>query len=70
MKAPKEVNQQTQSLLFKVPREVRDKFYGMVYQDALLPVDVAAAFHRAGDTEPNSHHRADARPSTALILTW
>ena len=56
-----QVNQQVESRLFKVPRELRNKFYEMVYRNTTLPVDVAAMFYCDG---------ADSRHSAALILTW
>lgn len=56
-----EVNEQLESRLFKVPRELRTKIYDLVHQNALLPVDVAAMFYGDG---------VDAPPSAALMLTW
>ena len=56
-----EVNEQLESRLFKIPRELRTKIYDMVYQNNTLPVDVAAMFYGDG---------LDAPHSTALILTW
>jgi len=56
-----QVNQQPESRLFKIPRELRIKIYDMVHQNNLLPVDVAAMFYCDG---------LDAPHSAALILTW
>jgi hypothetical protein len=56
-----QVNEQLESHLFKIPRELRSKIYDMVYQNNLLPVDVAAMFYC---------DEVDAPHSAALILTW
>jgi hypothetical protein len=56
-----EVNQQLESRLFKIPRELRTKIYDMAYQNTMLPVDVAALFYCDGFDAPHS---------AALILTW
>ena len=56
-----QANQQLESRLFKIPRELRIKIYDMVYQTNPLPVDVATMFYCDG---------LDAPHSAALILTW
>ena len=56
-----QVNEQLESHLFKIPRELRSKIYDMVYQNNLLPVDVAAMFYC---------DEVDAPHSAALVLTW
>lgn len=56
-----ETNQQLESHLCKIPRELRTKIYDMVHQNSLLPVDVAAIFYGDGVDTPHS---------AALILTW
>lgn len=56
-----QVNEQLESHLFKIPRELRNKLYDMVYQNNLLPVDVAAMFYC---------DEFDAPHSAALVLTW
>lgn len=59
--AKAEVNEQLESRLFKIPRELRIKIYDTVYQNNLLPVDVAAMFYCDGFDAPHS---------AALVLTW
>jgi len=59
VKAP--INEQLESRLFKIPRELRTKIYDMVYQNNPLPVDVATMFYGDGIDTPHS---------AALILTW
>jgi hypothetical protein len=61
VKTKLEVNQQLESVLFKVPRELCNKIYEMVYQNTVLAIDVAAMFYCDG---------ADSPHSAALILTW
>jgi hypothetical protein len=56
-----QVDEQLESRLFKIPRELRTKIYDMVYRNNLLPVDVAAMFYCDGFDAPHS---------PALILTW
>jgi len=56
-----QVNEQLESRLFKIPRELRTKIYDLVYRNNLLPVDVAAMFYCDGFDAPHS---------PALILTW
>jgi hypothetical protein len=56
-----QVNEQLESRLFKIPRELRTKIYDAVYQNNLLPVDVATMFYGDGVDTPHS---------AALILTW
>jgi hypothetical protein len=59
--AKAQVNEQLESGLFKIPRELRTKIYDMVYQNNMLPVDVAARFYC---------DEVDAPHSAALIFTW
>jgi hypothetical protein len=56
-----QVNEQLETHLFKIPRELRSKIYDMVYQNNLLPIDVAAMFYC---------DEIDAPHSAALVLTW
>ena len=56
-----QINEQLQSHLFKIPRELRTKIYDMVYRNNLLPVDVAAMFYCDAVDTPHS---------AALVLTW
>jgi hypothetical protein len=56
-----QVNEQLESGLFKIPRELRTKIYDMIYRNTLPPVDVATMFYCDGFDAPHS---------AALILTW
>lgn len=56
-----QVNEQLESRLFKIPRELRSKIYDLIYQNNVLPVDVAAMFYC---------DEVDAPHSAALMLTW
>jgi hypothetical protein len=56
-----QVNEQLESRLFKIPRELRTKIYDMVHQNTLPPVDVASMFYCDGFDAPHS---------AALVLTW
>jgi hypothetical protein len=60
-KAKVQIDQQLESALFKIPRELRNKFYDMVYHNTLLAVDVAAMFYCDG---------ADIPHTPTLMLTW
>jgi hypothetical protein len=64
------VNEQLQSPLFKIPKELRNRIFDLAFQNSDNTIDISALFYREESDTPNSIHDAAAPPSTSLILTW
>jgi hypothetical protein len=66
--AKRHVHEQLQSPLFKVPKELRNKFFDLTFYEPSDKIDIGALF--CCEESGTLDHDAVAPPSTSLILTW
>jgi hypothetical protein len=68
--ANRHVHEQLQSPLFKVPKELRNKFFDSAFHESSDKIDIGALFCLEESDTLNRDHDAVTPPSTSLILTW
>jgi hypothetical protein len=68
--AKRHVHEKLQSPLFKVPKELRNKFFDLVFHESSDKMDIGALFCLDASDTLNRDHDAVTPPPTSLILTW